>query len=494
MSLEVGLTAFKQGRYAEAIEPLQAYCQECRDSEKTQSRSYMQAEMGLIKAYQGTQQVEQAIARCQSLLDCDNEALKVWANRIMPSLSATAPAQPAEPSPPQPTAQSPDQIHLLETGLQAQKTGKLDQAITALAAYIEQCTNIKSRSYMQAQMALVKAYRDSGALEKAIAQCQPLLESENTALSCWAAKAMAALQSARPAASEATSSAAAPTANSETARAQSSSASATSPPSTLTKISGKTASYEFSAKPVSASGMPSPASSSMSRSTAPHRSTSRTTSRSPQTATSASSSGKRSPALGAGGLSFGVLAFVLGNRRTRRAVFVVVGVAFGIVRGCLEAGNVDYVTSNSVGEFPALHEAAGLGDVTTVQALLQQQTDPNSLDEEGNTPLFWAVSAGCYPVEAICSSTPEHQQVIEIFLTSGADANARNLYDETPLHWAAVSGNTEGMATLIDFGAAINSESMDGYTPLDLAIAYEAQNSVEFLQGRGGVVSAPALE
>ncbi|MEB3357671.1 MAG: ankyrin repeat domain-containing protein [Synechococcales bacterium] len=484
MSLEVGLAAFKQGRYAEAIELLQAYCQECRDAGTTQSRSYMQAEMGLIKSYQGTQQVEQAIARCQSLLDCDNEALKVWANRFMPTISTAPPPKPAEDAPDKQSAPSDDQLHLLETGLQAQKEGKLDEAIRTLAAYVNQCQSLKSRNYMQAQMALVKAYRDSGQQAQAIAQCQPLVNSENTALSCWASKALSALQSAS---STPNADAKAP----EESPSSAPSVARSAPPSslTLTKTAPKTSSYEFSAKSTSASGASSTPSSS--RQTTPQRPSAKKTS-SVRATPAAGASSQRSRSLGAGGLSLGVLALLFGNRRTRRFVFVVVGVTIGIVRGCLEAGNFDYADTN-LGEFTALHEAASIGDVATVQTLMQQGTELNSADEEGNTPLFWAVAGGCYPFDMICTATPEHQQIVEMFLSGGADANAKNAYQETPLHWAAASGNTQSVETLINFGAAINSESTEGYTPLDWATFNDAQEAVKLLQSRGGVVSAPAL-
>lgn len=56
--LNAGQTALKQKRYPEAVQSLEAFC-DCAD---TSSKDYLQAQMGLIKAYQRTDWLEEAIA------------------------------------------------------------------------------------------------------------------------------------------------------------------------------------------------------------------------------------------------------------------------------------------------------------------------------------------------------------------------------------------------------------------------------------------------
>ena len=56
-----------------------------------------------------------------------------------------------------------------------------------------------------------------------------------------------------------------------------------------------------------------------------------------------------------------------------------------------------------------------------------------------------------------------------LFILNGAKINAKNNKGETPLHWAAFSGNAEVVTCLVESGAKILFNK-DGETPLHWAI------------------------
>jgi tetratricopeptide (TPR) repeat protein len=64
MSFKEGLRAFKEQRFEEAIDYLTQYCEEATDKD---SFEYWQAQMALAKAYHQTDQIEEAIAICETL-------------------------------------------------------------------------------------------------------------------------------------------------------------------------------------------------------------------------------------------------------------------------------------------------------------------------------------------------------------------------------------------------------------------------------------------
>jgi len=83
--LNAGQAALKQRRDVEAIEAFEAFCQGCSDPS---SKDYVQAQMGLVKAYQRTHQIDQAIALCQQLATNVDPLVQSWVQQVLPSLLA----------------------------------------------------------------------------------------------------------------------------------------------------------------------------------------------------------------------------------------------------------------------------------------------------------------------------------------------------------------------------------------------------------------------
>ncbi len=90
MSLQSGLDAAKQGRYQEAVQLLEQFCRNCADYS---SSEYLTAQMWLLRAYQGTGEIEKAIILCQKLMMSENLQARSWAEKMRPTLSNTAAPQ-----------------------------------------------------------------------------------------------------------------------------------------------------------------------------------------------------------------------------------------------------------------------------------------------------------------------------------------------------------------------------------------------------------------
>jgi len=64
--------------------------------------------------------------------------------------------------------------------------------------------------------------------------------------------------------------------------------------------------------------------------------------------------------------------------------------------------------------------------------------------------------------------------------------NAREDWDATPLHDAAMRDHKEITELLIDAGADVNAENENGDTPLDMAIQLKHTEIADLLRKHGG--------
>lgn len=79
----------------------------------------------------------------------------------------------------------------------------------------------------------------------------------------------------------------------------------------------------------------------------------------------------------------------------------------------------------------------------------------NERDENGRTPLHWAVDIG-------------HLNIINDLIVLKPDLDAKDNHDDTPLHIAAYSGNTNIINTLIAAGANVHAVNIKNELPLDI--------------------------
>ena len=147
-----------------------------------------------------------------------------------------------------------------------------------------------------------------------------------------------------------------------------------------------------------------------------------------------------------------------------------------VVRLLLEAGADpnDKCTGLS-----ALSQAASQGQTECVAALLDSGAVIDVRNEDGETPLSYAVVA-------------DHRRVIDVLLARGAEVNTWDNAAGTPLLYS-VTQETERpqvVQQLLSYGANPDASGLGGYTPLLAATEHEFWHSAAMLMVR---VEAPLM-
>ena len=104
-----------------------------------------------------------------------------------------------------------------------------------------------------------------------------------------------------------------------------------------------------------------------------------------------------------------------------------------------------------------LLDAAMDGDFESAVRAIAAGADPNAVDIDDATPLYHALTQG-------------HLPLAHFLVSSGADVNARfGKRNQTLLHWAAENGSYGVCDFLLQYKSNINAQRPDGATPLILA-------------------------
>ena len=125
-----------------------------------------------------------------------------------------------------------------------------------------------------------------------------------------------------------------------------------------------------------------------------------------------------------------------------------------------------------------LFEAAGIGDLVTIELLLQEKESPsksinvNCCDSNDKTPLHKAAWSG-------------QTEAIELLVKMGAEVDKSNGNGGTPLHNAAWNGHTAAIELLMKMGAEVDKSDGDGRTPLHIAAENGHTEAVELLLKMG---------
>ncbi len=134
--------------------------------------------------------------------------------------------------------------------------------------------------------------------------------------------------------------------------------------------------------------------------------------------------------------------------------------------------NTDPNSKNNDGQTP-LHGVASTESETSAQVFLESgRTDPNAQDNRGNTLLHYIA----------CES--RHSSIIELLLQHGASYKLINQYGDTPLHRASQKNdqrNIEAFINVLGEKLDINIKNKDGATPLLIASKFGSSAIVKLL-------------
>ena len=124
--------------------------------------------------------------------------------------------------------------------------------------------------------------------------------------------------------------------------------------------------------------------------------------------------------------------------------------------------------------------------VEVVEQHMAYGTDPNDVFIPPDIPFE---GASALHLAVLKSNAP----IVQVLLDNGADIEikAKDVFEATPLIWAAYWGIPEMVRVLLEAGANINAEDANGFTPLDAASVenpFIAQEDVgTFISGRAEI-------
>jgi ankyrin repeat protein len=126
----------------------------------------------------------------------------------------------------------------------------------------------------------------------------------------------------------------------------------------------------------------------------------------------------------------------------------------------------------------SIHLAAYLANVEKVLSLIENNSDVNQKNKDGQTSLHLAARSG-------------HKEVARLLIAEGAIVNEEDKKNSfTPLHYAVTFGHIEVAKLLITEGARINARDDHGFIPLHWAALCNRKQLVELLMAKGAQVNA----
>src|SRR5574340_126566 len=136
-----------------------------------------------------------------------------------------------------------------------------------------------------------------------------------------------------------------------------------------------------------------------------------------------------------------------------------------------------------------LHYAAANGRAKAVALLLGEGALVDARNAIGDTPLVLALASAA-GVPAGSQAREDYRSVVMALVGAGADTEARDWLERTPLHEAAQMGDAKLVAFLCEHGADREARDGEQNTPLLLAAQEGKSDAARMLLARGAAVMA----
>ena len=126
-----------------------------------------------------------------------------------------------------------------------------------------------------------------------------------------------------------------------------------------------------------------------------------------------------------------------------------------------------------------LIEAAQSGDIEIMRLLMESGANVNCISPLlGETPLHYAAASGNVSAVTLLLAKDANPNAAlkNLTMVRGGSTLDAGISKQTPLMWAAPTGSPELIRALIDAGANVNAQDIQGISPLMLAVASEDQD------------------
>lgn len=151
------------------------------------------------------------------------------------------------------------------------------------------------------------------------------------------------------------------------------------------------------------------------------------------------------------------------------------------LKALYDSGYVDIHALDEINNQSVLHKAAMTGRTLLVDLALSQNVSPTLQDTYGRTPLHYAC-------------LHNHVNLIEKLVQKGANIDALDKDNFSPLLCAIISKNSECVKLLINLGAKGDGDSEKLYIPLNFACQYGIYDATQMILARWPNVIKPDAE
>ncbi len=173
-----------------------------------------------------------------------------------------------------------------------------------------------------------------------------------------------------------------------------------------------------------------------------------------------------------------------------------------VIKAILESPLLEINAVTGDGQKSALHFAAEMGNSRAIGLLAAKRADLNIRDKNGDTPLHLAIRSGNMKAARALIEAGAHlslsnhdgiqplmtaaikkngQYLVSLLIFHGARVNVTDHHKNTPLHYAAQTGNLQSVRILVNAGATRTTTNQQGETPTSLAESHRHRSVVKFL-------------